>query len=122
MRVSGLDKNDDWRFGRGLAAYILDSKAIAQNVVTRLRSFQFDWYLDESAEIDWINLLGQKNNQSEIEQEIERVVLGTDGVVSILDLRIITNNGTMQTRKLSLELRYTDIFNAEQFAQVEVEI
>jgi hypothetical protein len=28
----------------------------------------------------------------------------------------------MQTRKLSLELRYTDIFNAEQFAQVEVEI
>ena len=52
MRVSGLDKNLDWRFGKGRAAYKRNADAIAQNILTRLRSFLGDWYLDTEAGID----------------------------------------------------------------------
>ena len=46
MKVSKLDSNHDWTFGQSLANYARGSEAIAQNVVTRLLSWQRDWFLD----------------------------------------------------------------------------
>jgi len=54
MRVSGLDSNRDWRFGKGRAVYKRNADAIAQNILTRLRSFLGDWYLDTEIGIDWL--------------------------------------------------------------------
>ena len=123
MIVAGLDSNNDWNFGRGLAVYKLDTDAIRQNVITRIKSFQGDWYLDQTAEIDWISLLGQKNAQTQILREIERVVLSTDGVVNLLELNILSSSATIaRERRLEVQIRFTDIFTADIFDRVEIEL
>lgn len=110
MRVSGLTANGDWRFGKGRAGYLRRSDAIAQNVITRLRSFVNDWFLDISDGIDWIDLLGSKENEKRILREIETRVLGTDGVRSITRLRLV---GIDVNRAASIELSYIDIFDEQ---------
>lgn len=78
--------NDDWSFGFGLNNYINKDDEIGQNVKTRLKSFKFDWFLNFNENIDWLAILGEKNNSQTIEDEIRRVVLSTDGVVRITSL------------------------------------
>lgn len=108
MRVSGLDEDGDWRFGRGLAVYISRSDAVRQNVVTRLRSFRTDFFLDVDANIDWIDLLGRKSTREEILRAVERVTLSTDGVTTInqLDIEVKTS-----TRKATIMLTFGTIFD-----------
>lgn len=108
MRVSGLDEDGDWRFGRGLAVYISRSDAVRQNVVTRLRSFRTDFFLDVDANIDWIDLLGRRNTREEILRAVERVTLATDGVTTItqLDIEVKTS-----TRKATIMLTFGTIFD-----------
>lgn len=119
MRAAGLDINGDWRFGRGLASYIGNSAAIAQNVATRLKSFKRDWFMDAGAGIDWIDLLGRKNAQDRILREVERVAAATDGVMRIVELSIDANRGS---RSATISLRYRDIFNAENSLSEQVEL
>ena len=110
MLVSGLDKDNDWRFGRGLASYISNAEAIRQNVVTRLRSFVSDWFLDTDACIDWIDLLGRRGTQEEIIRAVERVTLATEGVTTITKLEISVNTST---RSASILLTFGTIFDTE---------
>lgn len=108
MRVSGLDQNDDWRFGKGRAVYKRRSDAIAQNVATRLRSFTNDWFADVGAGIPWIELLGNKGTERRILRAIERTVLQTEGVRKIDVLRIIRRD---TARSVTIELSYTDVYD-----------
>ena len=87
MRVRRLN-GDDWTFGRGRADYVKDQAAIAQNIKTRLLSFKNDWFLDIDANIDWMNLLGQRGTEKIIENEVARVILTTSGVVRINSLSL----------------------------------
>ncbi len=108
MRVSGLDENNDWRFGRGRAVYVTRSEAIRQNVATRLKSFRTDFFLDTDACIDWIDLLGRKGTKDEILRNIERVTLATEGVTVItkLDIQVKTS-----TRNATILLSFGTIFD-----------
>ena len=110
MRVSGLDSNNDWRFGRGLAVYISNAPAVRQNVVTRLKSFASDWFLDTGANIDWIDLLGRRGTRDEILREVERVTLATEGVTTIsrLDIEVKTSS-----REASIMLSFGTIFDVD---------
>ncbi len=111
MKVSGLSKTGDWRFGRGRAVYVQDSKAIRQNVATRIRSFAGDWFLDVTAGIDWIQLLGRPNSRNRVLREVERVTLATDGVMRIIELDIEHNRAD---RRATINLSYEDIFGVQQ--------
>lgn len=106
MRVSRLI-NDDWTFGKGHANYTSNSDAVRQNVVTRLRSFVNDWFLDIEANIDWLNILGNKNNQELVESEVRRVVLATEGVLTIDHFEIVE----IVSRNATIELNFTTIFD-----------
>jgi hypothetical protein len=75
ITVRKLDDNKDWTFGQGLANYQDKDNAIAQNVSTRLKSFMYDWFLDQQANIDWFNILGQKNNKQVILNVVKTTVL-----------------------------------------------
>jgi hypothetical protein len=110
MRVSGLDKDGDWRFGRGLASYVSSSETIRQNAVTRLRSFASDWFLDTDACIDWIDLLGRRGTQDEIMRAVERVTLATEGVTTITKLEISVKTSA---RSASILLTFGTIFDTE---------
>jgi len=90
--VRKLSSEGDWCFGRNKADYIRKDPEIQQNIKTRLRSFKDDWFLDVEANIPWIELLGSFNKKREIEQEVKRVILATDGVLRINRLDIIVDN------------------------------
>jgi hypothetical protein len=117
MQVSGLDKDLDWRFGKGRAVYKRDSAAIAQNVLTRLRSFRNDWYLNTEAGIDWIQLLGNIGTEKRIIRAVESAVLQTDGVISIQRLGIIRRN---TNRGVTIELQYTDVYKIQDLQTLEL--
>ena len=117
MRVSGLDEDGDWRFGRGLAVYISRGDAVRQNVVTRLKSFRSDFFLDVDANIDWIDLLGRRETKEEILRAVERVTLSTDGVTTItrLDIEVKTS-----TRKATIMLAFGTIFDDEFSEEITI--
>ena len=111
MRVSRLDKFDDWTMGQHLTG----SQAVAQCVKTRIRSFKNDWFLDMGAGIDWLQLLGARGTQKRILREIERVTLGTPGVVRLTGLDL-----TLQGRDAKIFLSYIDVYRAENSLAVEI--
>jgi len=110
MKVAGITSEGDFIFGRSLASYKTKSDAIAQNVVTRLRLFTDDWYLDVDSGIPWIELLGTRGNSDRIRREVEKSVLQTDGVKSISKLEITEDS---ENRGLSIELEYNDVFDLD---------
>lgn len=115
MRVSKL-VNDDWTFGNGRANYIANADAVRQNVKTRLRSFQNDWFLDIKANIDWITLNGMTNNESQILREIERVVLATEGVTKILDYYV----EKIENRHAVIKIKFATIFDEDLEEELQI--
>lgn len=113
--VRKLDREHDWTFGRGKANYIRGQAEILQNVKTRIQSFANDWMYDIDANIDWINLLGSFNKKAEIEREVKRVTLATDGVVAIREFGIIIKN-----REATINMTIDTIFSESVALTVEV--
>jgi len=117
MRVSGITAAGDWTFGKGRANYKRASKAIAQNVVTRLRSFTDDWFLNVDAGIPWLELLGNRGTERRILRAIERTVLQTEGIREITRLEIVRRDGQ---RGVTISIRYIDVFNQATADTVEL--
>ncbi|MDF1593738.1 MAG: hypothetical protein P1P89_19700 [Desulfobacterales bacterium] len=111
MRVRSITSLGDWTFGKGKANYLTTSKAIAQNVKTRLRSFLGDWYLDTGHGVDWLNLLGNRGTERRIVRAVEKTVLQTEGIVTVSRIEIIRRD---RNRGVAIEVDYTDVFNAQQ--------
>ena len=111
MSVSRLNSEGDWTFGQQLAGYISGSEEVAQNVITRIQSFQRDWFMDQDAEIDWFNLLSNRNTQETTEQQIARTVLGTRGVSTLDELVLVIDR---ENRKANVSITYTDIYKNTQ--------
>lgn len=99
--IRSLSEDDDWTFGR----HRTGQEEIAQNLKTRLLSFKNDWFLDNEANIDWWSLLGTKNNEQIIINEVTRVTLDTDGVVSINSL-----DTTLKNRNITISVAVTTIY------------
>ena len=108
MIVSGLTSGGDWRFGKGRANYLRRADAIRQGVVTRLQSFTNDWFLDTSAGLPWIEMMGQRDNRRELRREIERVVLTSYGVRTIERLEITAVDAN---RSATIYLTCRDIYD-----------
>lgn len=82
MRVRAVDENHDWTFGRGLQDYKLDSRAVSQNVKTRLLSFYNDCFFDLEAGIDWFNLLS-RGTENFLLLAIKQNIVNTEGVTGL---------------------------------------
>ena len=107
MRVRRLDDSGDWTFGQSRANYLSKGEAVLQNVVTRLKSFKYDWFLDYDAEIDWFGILSSRNNRKTIIKEVERVTLATAGVKTIEQLEVLPK----EKRALEIRLKITTIYD-----------
>jgi len=107
MTVRALDSNGDWTFGRSKAQLLSRSDEVAQNVVTRIKSFKDDWFLDIEAEIDWFTILGIKNNEQAIVDEISRVVLETEYVKRLVSVEVLSN----VNRNATIQVEYVDIWD-----------
>jgi hypothetical protein len=116
MSVSGLTAAGDWRFGQGKAVYIKRSDEIAQNVVTRIRSFTNDWFPDVNDGLAWFEMLGSKGQRARILRELEQTVLRTEGVRTIEKLDI----ADLTARNATIEISYRDIFDRRLTRSVSV--
>lgn len=84
MRVRKLDADSDMQFGSGATGYYLNSPSgVGQCVVTRLKLIKGEWFLDVTAGTDYGKIVG-RNSQATYDAEIKRVILGTQGVTSIV--------------------------------------
>ena len=108
MRVSRLNSSGDWTFGKGKANYLRRSEAIQQNIVTRLRSFTNDWFLNINHGLPWLEMLGERNTRKRILREIEKSILETEGVRAIDRLELISID---PNRAAEIQISITDIFN-----------
>ena len=80
----------DWTFGGSRNDLIDNDDKIAQNAITRIKSFKHDWMLDTEANIDWFNILSSRNNRKIIIKEVYRVAQATAGVwkVPLVDVSV----------------------------------
>lgn len=106
IKVRQLDKDGDRTFGKGTANYIDQDLGISQNIQTRLKSIQGDFFLDTNANIDWFNILGQKNNEDIIKSEVYRVAFNTDGVITVNSVSISTDELRNATINVSVDTIY----------------
>jgi hypothetical protein len=112
-RVSAIDSDNDWTFGKGRANYITESEMVRQNVLTRIKSFTDDWFLDTDAHIDWFTINGNRGNEKQILDEVRRVTLSTLGVSIIQNLEVVS----IDQRHAIIKLQFTDIYE-ETFDEV----
>ena len=115
MSVSRVTSDNDWTFGKGKANLAVDSEEIRQNVAARLRSFANDWFLDVLANIDWFNILGNKNNEKTIRSEVTRVVLETIGVATLDKFELLVSD-----REATILIKFTDIFEESNQSEVSI--
>jgi hypothetical protein len=102
-----LDVNHDWTFGKGLGNYYQGNSAIGQDCDTRLLMFLNDCFFDQSAWIDWLNILGSTNQQG-LNLAISGILIGTTGVTSILQLSTAIDP---QTRDISVSYSVNTIYS-----------
>ncbi|MEE3609710.1 hypothetical protein ACLQ90_11845 [Avibacterium paragallinarum] len=110
IKVRRLDHNHDWTFGQGRANYADHSEGIAQNVQCRLWSFANDWFLDLDHGLPWIEKMGRSVDLSELEMQVKKQVLETEGVKQITHYQ---SRFDPNTRKLTLSINYLDIYGLE---------
>ena len=108
-----LDSVGDWTFGKGLQNYAIENKAIILDIRTRVLSFLNDCFFATEQGIDWLNILGNKD-EAQILREITKTISETQGVSKVLDASITENR---DTRKITIIYNiisiYDDIINGE---------
>ena len=101
-----LDSNGDMTFGHNQADLFINSvDAIAQSILTRLRLFQGEWFLDVTVGTPYQTQVLGMGRVPTAENAIRAVILATYGVTDIQDLsftfdaqtRIANINGNVNT-------------------------
>jgi hypothetical protein len=82
--VRALDANGDYSFGQSAANFLVDSPAaVAQCVLTRLRLWQGEWFLDLTAGTPWMQQIMGKSRPAGRDAAIRQVILLTPFVKGI---------------------------------------
>lgn len=114
MRVRALDINGDWTFGKGQNDYLTGNAAVSQNIGTRLESFLGDCFFDQSAGIDWFNLLGAKD-QTALNLSISAVILNTQNVTGLNQLSAVLSTARVFTVTYDVQTTYSRVTGNFQF-------
>lgn len=77
-----MDQNGDYVFGPGAFWMVDTPEAVAQAVLTRLRLFAREWFLDQREGLDLEQVLGY-GTQATRDQQVQERILGTQGVTGI---------------------------------------
>lgn len=108
MRYRALDADGDFTFGRSEANFLINSPAaVAQSVLTRLRLWQGEWFLDTTEGTPWSQQILGRNTQAIYDLAIRTRVLDTDGVTSIADY---SSSLDAAARKLTVTMKINTAF------------
>jgi hypothetical protein len=95
VKYRALDSNGDMSWGNGLADFLVDSpQAVAQAILTRLKLFTAEWFLDLTEGTAWLpnvpitglpGIIGMQPNDTTRDIILRSRILGTKGVLEIID-------------------------------------
>lgn len=105
MRARAVDLDGDWTFGKGQNDYRKNILKVEQSIATRINSFLNDCFFATNDGIDWLNLLGGKNDVA-IGLAVNTTLLNTDGVNQVLDFEL----GLDASRNLTVRYKVDTIF------------
>lgn len=89
MRYRKLDKDGDMLFGRGQADYMRDTPdAVAQAVLTRLRLWTGEWWLDTTVGTPYQQAVLGTGKRKTVEPAIRARILDTQGCTGIVAFSI----------------------------------
>jgi hypothetical protein len=99
MRYRKLDENGDMSFGSGLADFYIDvPEAISQSVLTRLRLWVGEWFLDESEGTPYSQAVLGVGKRQTIEPAMRARILSTPGVTEIVSLNVVIDDNKRSAR------------------------
>lgn len=108
MRYRKLDSVGDYTFGRGAANFFVNTpEAVGQAVSTRLKLITGEWFLDTSAGTPWNTQILGVGTSGSYDQAIQRTILGTLGVIELVNYSSSLNRGT---RELSVSATINTIY------------
>lgn len=108
MRYRRLDENGDYSFGNGSADFHIDTpEAVAQAVLTRLRLFRAEWFLDTSDGTPWNTEVLGKGTRNTYDAAIRNRILETPDVEQIDSYESVFDENT---RKLSFSCSITTAY------------
>ena len=110
MIVRGIDGTGDWLFGKGANDYKSGSDAVAQSIKTRLGMLRGDCFFAKNDGIDWLNLLGSKD-QTALSLAINAEILNTPGVLTTTQLSVNLDGSRRLTVSYSVNTVYTGTFS-----------
>lgn len=109
---------NDWHLDEtGNLAVVRDAEAVGQHVRQRVAAWKNEWFLNPGAGIDWTRyVLGRPPSEREIaEATIKREILGTPGVVAIIefDSEYDRRSRGLRLTKVVLQTVFDDIVDVE---------
>jgi len=99
-------------FGQGLGSYSKEEDALALSIRTRVLSWFGNCFFDPEAGIDWKNRM-DKGQKDGLINEINSVLLGTNGVVKVNSVNAVLDPETRNFRiQYNVDTIYTQSFQA----------
>ena len=95
MKYRKLDKDGDYQIGHGNLDFFQDvPEAVGQLVMTRLKLWRGQWFIDTEEGTPWLQqILGKR---MAVEAAVRARVLGTQGVTEITEFTMQINPDTRQ--------------------------
>ena len=109
MNYRKLDSNGDYTFGQGPSTGFFTNvpDAVAQAVLTRLRLWQGEWFLDKTEGTPYLQSILGATHGHDADAAIRARVLGTPGVTAILAYNSARNG---QTRALQVTMTIDTVY------------
>ena len=116
MRYRGLDANGDMNFGQQQANFLRNSPAtVAQSIMTRLRLWFGEWFLDTTAGTPYQQAALGTNKQETIEPAIRSRILDGEGVLEILEFNLVVDS---ENRKVTITGLVDTIYGEVQISGI----
>jgi hypothetical protein len=108
MRVRALDANGDMTFGAGAQNFLVDSpQAVLQCVLTAMKLWQGEWFLDTTAGIPWNTQVLGADTQPLYDNAIRTAIRAVQGVTGISSY---SSSFNPSTRVLTVSVTITTQF------------
>jgi hypothetical protein len=98
------DQNGDYVFGGGSVMLQNSPDTVAQAVLTRLKLYTKEWFLDTREGLDLGRILGS-HTQGTRDSEVQQRILGTPGVTELL-----AYSSSMTGRKFSVATQVQTVY------------
>lgn len=108
MKYRKLDEAGDYTLGSGSDFLTNTPEAVGQAVLTRLKLWRGEWFINIEDGTEWeTEVLGKRFQNTNPDASIQGRILGTQGVVEISDYSSTFDGNT---RKLNVRVAITTIY------------